>query len=121
MHRIAHIRGLHMRAAPLAVTALAAALLLTGCSSDSCGSGSGDSAAASPSNGTTCRIGAMDVEVGAANVAPAAGDTGNIPVTLTNESDERTLHGFPGNDPNATAWSASVSHAERTKPTKLTL
>ena len=69
-----------MRAAPLAVTAFAAALLLTGCSSDSDDSGSGgDSAAASPSNGTTCRIGDMDVEVGPANVAPA-GDPPAVPV-----------------------------------------
>ncbi|MDT0479717.1 DUF4232 domain-containing protein [Streptomyces doebereineriae] len=110
-----------MRAAPLAVTALAAALLLTGCSSDSSGSGGDDSPAASPGNGTTCRIGAMDVEVGPANVAPAAGDTGNIPVTLTNQSAECTLDGFPGVDLNATDSSASLSPAEGTKSTKLTL
>ncbi|MFI6441460.1 DUF4232 domain-containing protein [Streptomyces sp. NPDC050759] len=109
-----------MRAAPLAVTALAAALLLTGCSSDSSVSGGG-SASASPSNRTTCKIGAMDVEVGPANVAPAAGDTGNIPVTLTNQSAECTLDGFPGIDLNATDSSASLSPAEGAKSTKLTL
>ena len=110
-----------MRAASLAVTALAAALLLTGCSSDSSGSGGDDSAAASPANGATCRIGAMDVEVGPANVAPAAGDTGNIPVTLTNQGAECTLNGFPGVDLNATDSSASLSPAEGTKSAKLTL
>ncbi|MFF7171530.1 DUF4232 domain-containing protein [Streptomyces pseudovenezuelae] len=109
-----------MRAAPLAVTALAAALLLTGCSGDGDGSG-GDSAAASPSNGTTCRIGAMDVEVGPASVAPAAGDTGNIPVTLTNQSAECTLDGFPGIDLNAADSSASLAPAEGAKARKLTL
>ncbi|WP_020122599.1 DUF4232 domain-containing protein [Streptomyces canus] len=109
-----------MRAAPLAVTALAAALLLTGCSGDDDSSG-GDSAAASPSNGTTCRIGAMDVEVGPANVAPAAGDTGNIPVTLTNQSAECTLDGFAGIDLNGADSSASVSPAADAKSTKVTL
>jgi hypothetical protein len=111
-----------MRAAPLAVTAFAAALLLTGCSSDSDGSGSGgDSAAASPSNGTTCRIGDMDVEVGPANVAPAAGDTGNIPVTLTNQSADCTLDGFPAVDLNAADSTASLTPEAGTKSAKLTL
>lgn len=109
-----------MRAAPLAVTALAAALLLTGCSGDGDSSG-GDSATASPSNGTTCRIGHMDVEVGPASVAPAAGDTGDIPVTLTNQSAECTLDGFAGIDLNATDSSASVPPAKGAKATKLTL
>ncbi|MDH6549675.1 hypothetical protein M2164_003906 [Streptomyces sp. SAI-208] len=109
-----------MRAAPLAVTAFAAALLLTGCSGDSDSSG-GDKSTASPSNGTTCRIGAMDVEVGPASVAPAAGDTGNIPVTFTNQSAECTLDGFPGIDLNAADSSASLSPTEGSTPTKLTL
>ena len=110
-----------MRAAPLTVTALAAALLLTGCSGDDDGGSSAASAAASPSNGTTCRIGDMDVEVGPANVAPAAGDTGNIPVTLTNQSAECTLDGFPGIDLNATDSSANLSPEDGTKSTKVTL
>ncbi|MFJ9153783.1 DUF4232 domain-containing protein [Streptomyces sp. NPDC102270] len=109
-----------MRAAPLAVTALAATLLLTGCSGDGDSSGGG-SAVASPSNGTTCRIAHMDVEVGPANVAPAAGDTGNIPVTLTNQSADCTLDGFPGIDLNAADSSASVPPAEGAKATKVTL
>jgi len=111
-----------MRAAPLAVTALAAALLLTGCSDDG-GSSGDDKTAASPGNGngTTCRIGDMDVEVGPASVAPAAGDTGNIPVTLTNQSAECTLNGFPGVDLNAADSSASLSPTEGSTATKLTL
>src|ERR1044072_2130933 len=121
MHRVAHIRGLHIRAAPLAVPARAAALLLTGCSSDSSGSGGDDSAAASPGNDTTCRIGAMDVEVGPANVAPAAGDTGNIPVPLTNQSAQCTRDASPGAAPTATDSSPSLSPADGTKSAKLTL
>ncbi|MER7565487.1 DUF4232 domain-containing protein [Streptomyces sp. NPDC097941] len=109
-----------MRAAPLTVTALAAALLLTGCSGDGDSSGGGN-AVASPSNGTTCRIAHMDVEVGPANVAPAAGDTGNIPVTLTNQSADCTLDGVPGIDLNAADSSASVPPAEGAKATKVTL
>jgi hypothetical protein len=115
-----------MRAAPLAVTALAAALLLTGCSGDNDGSGSsdgsgGDKATASSANGTTCRIDAMDVEVGPANVAPAAGDTGNIPVTLTNQSAGCTLDGFPGIDLKAADSSASVSPDQGAASAKVTL
>jgi hypothetical protein len=113
-----------MRAAPLTVTTLAAALLLTGCSSggdSDSDKADGGSAAASPSNGTTCKIGTMDVEVGPANVAPAAGDTGNIPVTLTNQSADCTLDGFPGIDLNATDSSASVSPLKGSASAKLTL
>lgn len=111
-----------MRAAPLTVTALAAALLLTGCSSGGDNDkAAGDSPAASPGNGTTCKIGSMDVEVGPANVAPAAGDTGNIPVTLTNQSADCTLDGFPGIDLNAADSSASVSPEKGAASTKLTL
>ncbi|MGX1368392.1 hypothetical protein RKD19_003751 [Streptomyces canus] len=109
-----------MRAAPLAVTALAAALLLTGCSDGKDSSG-GDKTTASPSNGTTCRIESMDVEVGPASVAPAAGDSGNIPVTLTNQSAECTLDGFPGVDLKAADSSASLSPTEGSPAAKLTL
>jgi hypothetical protein len=63
----------------------------------------------------------MDVEVGPASVAPAAGDTGNIPVTFTNQSGECTLDGFAGIDLNAGDSSASVPPAEGAKATKLTL
>lgn len=83
-----------MRALPLAATALAAALTLTACSDDK---DTKDTAAtSSPKDGTACAIGAMTVEVGPANAAPAVGDTGNVPVTITNGSGaECTLDGLP--------------------------
>ncbi|ARP74167.1 DUF4232 domain-containing protein [Streptomyces pluripotens] len=75
-----------MRVIPLTVTALAAALLLTAC--DGGGGVSGGSSA--------CRIGGVSVQIGSASVAPAAGDTGEVPVSLTNQSTPCTLDGFPG-------------------------
>ncbi|ANS66956.1 hypothetical protein SLINC_4732 [Streptomyces lincolnensis] len=88
-----------MRATPLAVTALAAALLLTACDSggsdDNGGGGSGGGGGAKK-GGSACAIGTMGVEVGPADVAPAIGDTGNVPVSLTNQSAPCTLEGVPG-------------------------
>nr|WP_285562769.1 DUF4232 domain-containing protein [Streptomyces hygroscopicus] len=78
-----------MRAIPLTVTAVAAALLLTACNGGG-GSGSGGK------NGSACRIGGVSLEVGAASVAPAAGDTGEVPVSITNHSKTCTLENFPG-------------------------
>ncbi|MFI9151140.1 DUF4232 domain-containing protein [Streptomyces sp. NPDC053367] len=78
-----------MRALRITVTALAATLALTAC--DSGGGDDGKTRA-----GGACAIGDIDVEVGPANVAPAAGDTGNVPVTVTNPGPECTLDGFPG-------------------------
>ncbi|MEU2062017.1 DUF4232 domain-containing protein [Streptomyces sp. NPDC013455] len=75
-----------MRALPLTVTALAAALALTAC--DNGGSG-GDK------NGSACEIGDLSVQVGPASVAPAAGDTGEVPVSITNQTAACTLDRFP--------------------------
>lgn len=108
-----------MRAAPLAVTALAAALLLTAC--DDGGGGSADKAGASPKSGSACAIGPVDLEVGPANAAPAAGDTGNIPVTLTNQSAPCTLEGFPAVDLNASDSTTSVAEDKAAQSQKLTL
>ncbi|MCD7443645.1 DUF4232 domain-containing protein [Streptomyces lincolnensis] len=87
-----------MRATSLVVTALAAALLLTACDSggsdDNGGGGSGGGGA--KKDGGACAIGTMGVEVGPADVAPAVGDTGNVPVSLTNQSAPCTLQGVPG-------------------------
>jgi hypothetical protein len=78
-----------MRATSLTVAALAAALLLTGC--DDGGDSSQDSKA-----GSDCVAG-LAVEFGPANAAPAAGDTGNVPVTVTNRGDaDCSLDGLPG-------------------------
>ncbi|MEV5170407.1 DUF4232 domain-containing protein [Streptomyces flaveolus] len=76
-----------MRAIPLTVTALAAALLLTACN-DSGGDKNGRS-------GSACEIGGVSLQIGAASVAPAAGDTGEIPVSITNQSTPCSLDDFP--------------------------
>jgi predicted small secreted protein len=76
-----------MRAIPITVAALASALLLTACNS----SGGG-----SDKNSTACRFGEVGVQVGPASTAPAAGDTGEVPVSITNQSKPCTLDGFPG-------------------------
>ncbi|MEU1402732.1 DUF4232 domain-containing protein [Streptomyces sp. NPDC005728] len=76
-----------MRAIPLTVTALAAALLLTACN-DSGGGKNGKSSSA-------CEIGGVSVQIGSASVAPAAGDTGEVPVSITNQSAPCTLDKFP--------------------------
>ncbi|WP_225824879.1 DUF4232 domain-containing protein [Streptomyces naphthomycinicus] len=75
-----------MRAIPLTVTALAAALLLTACN-DGGGGKNGKSSSA-------CQIGGVSVQIGSASVAPAAGDTGEIPVSITNQSAPCTLDHF---------------------------
>ncbi|MDQ0832553.1 hypothetical protein QF032_004397 [Streptomyces achromogenes] len=85
-----------MRAVPITVTALAAALLLTACSGgDDSGSGDEGKAAGSPATGSACAAGDLGQEVGPVDAAPAAGDTGNVTVTLTNKGKECTLAGFP--------------------------
>ncbi|MEW2622704.1 DUF4232 domain-containing protein [Streptomyces sp. NPDC048106] len=79
-----------MRAIPLTVTAVAAALLLTACN----GGGSGGSGG---KDSSACRLGGgVSLQVGAASVAPAAGDAGEVPVSITNQSKTCTLANFPG-------------------------
>ncbi|WP_217239986.1 DUF4232 domain-containing protein [Streptomyces sp. AC555_RSS877] len=96
-----------MRTAPaLAATALAAALLLTACSDDG-GSGSDDDTKTAQ-GGTACTIDEVAVEVGPANAAPAAGDSGSVPVTITNSGAECTLDGLPAVDLSAGDTSAKV-------------
>ncbi|GGW61451.1 hypothetical protein GCM10010503_43170 [Streptomyces lucensis JCM 4490] len=77
-----------MRALPLTVTALAATLLLA-----ACGGGGGKSTG---KNSSACEIGGVSVQIGSASVAPAAGDTGEVPVSITNQSAPCTLDHFPG-------------------------
>ncbi len=79
-----------MRTIPLAVAAFASALLLTACDSGG-GGGSSDS-----KNGSACSFDGVAVQVGPASTAPAAGDTGEVPVSLTNQSKPCDLEGFPG-------------------------
>ncbi|MEU6811027.1 DUF4232 domain-containing protein [Streptomyces sp. NPDC046831] len=106
-----------MRAIPLTVTALAAAVLLTGCGSD----GGSDSADKKNHDDTACRLGGVSVQVGPANAAPAAGDTGDVPVTISNRGAECTLEGFPGVTLSAGGASATVSAQQAGTPQKLTL
>ncbi|MEU3347089.1 DUF4232 domain-containing protein [Streptomyces sp. NPDC006700] len=106
-----------MRAIPLTVTALTAALLLTACGSGGGDAGSGDKNTA----GRTCRIGGVGVQVGPANAAPAAGDTGDVPVTVTNRGDRCTLEGFPGVTLSAGKATATVPQDTSGKPQRLTL
>ncbi|MFB7780902.1 DUF4232 domain-containing protein [Streptomyces bauhiniae] len=80
------------RVIPLTLTALAAALALTAC--DDGGSGGADGAKSKTGSG--CATGAVALEVGSASVAPAAGDTGEVPVSITNQSAPCTLDHFPG-------------------------
>ncbi|GHE83608.1 hypothetical protein GCM10014715_44260 [Streptomyces spiralis] len=109
-----------MRAIPITVTALAAALLLTAC--DSGGSdGSGSDTGSKNTDSTACRIDQVGLQVGPANAAPAAGDTGNVPVTLTNQGARCTLDGFPGVTLSAGSASAAVAQDRTGTPQKLTL
>ncbi|MFF9408888.1 DUF4232 domain-containing protein [Streptomyces anandii] len=113
-----------MRAIPLTVTALAAALLLTACDS---GGGTGGSDTGNKNSGskntdsTACRIGEVGLQVGPANAAPSAGDTGNVPVTLTNKGAKCTLEGFPALSLTAQSATATVPQDKTGTPQKLTL
>ncbi|WP_327316941.1 DUF4232 domain-containing protein [Streptomyces sp. NBC_01235] len=114
-----------MRAVPITVTALAAALLLTACGGgDDSGSGSDEKSKASGSAGSTgsaCAAADLGREVGPVNAAPAAGDTGNVTVTFTNKGAECTLTGFPAVDLQADGTSATVAKDEAAEAQALTL
>lgn len=115
-----------MRTTPVAVTAaLVAALTLTACGGDSGGSSdnNGDATAKSSTKdgSTACAADHFGIEFGPSNAAPAAGDTGTIPVTLTNRGASCTLEGVPGTDVYAGDTSWAVSPDKAAKATKLTL
>ncbi|GGN74096.1 hypothetical protein GCM10011579_052860 [Streptomyces albiflavescens] len=111
-----------MRTLPIAVTVLAAALALTSCD-DSGGSTGKTGKTGKTSKGATadCRIDKVGIEVGPANAAPAAGDTGNVPVTLTNRDSTCTLKGFPGLEVQAGGASTDIAPEKSASPVKLTL
>lgn len=112
-----------MRVVPIAVTALAVAFALTACD-DSGGDGGGDKTATSTAgskSGTGCRLDGIGVQVGPAGKAPAAGDTGIVPVTLTNRGATCTLRDFPGIELTTGSGSYDVPGDKRANPLKLTL
>ncbi|MFF8672658.1 DUF4232 domain-containing protein [Streptomyces sp. NPDC015242] len=112
-----------MRTFPLTMAAtLAAALLLTGCGGGDTGGGTGgdDAKNADPANGSACALADLGVEVGA-GAAPAAGDTGTVTVTLTNQGARCTLDGFPAVDLLADGGTTSVSPEEPAQARPLTL
>ncbi|QCD57353.1 DUF4232 domain-containing protein [Streptomyces hawaiiensis] len=108
-----------MRTFPLTLAAaLAATVLLTGCSDDT--SGGDDVKNADRPSDAACALGDMGVEVGD-GAAPAAGDTGTVTVTLTNKGAQCTLKGFPGVDLLADDKTTSVSPDKGAKAQTLTL
>ncbi|MET9830143.1 DUF4232 domain-containing protein [Streptomyces sp. NPDC006385] len=108
-----------MRATSVTVAALVAALLLTAC--DDGGAG-GDSQDKDSKAGSACEVGEVAVRVGPANAAPAAGDTGNVPVTLTNGGDSTcVLDGMPGVDLHTGAGAAAVEPDKGAVARKTTL
>ncbi|MFF1452898.1 DUF4232 domain-containing protein [Streptomyces sp. NPDC058274] len=108
-----------MRALPIAVTVLAAALTLTAC--DDSGGGGADKKKPAAASGT-CAAGKFALEVGPGNTAPVAGDTGNIPVTVTNRgSADCTLKGFPGVELSGGGTSWPVAEQQPANPQKVTL
>ncbi|WP_340377058.1 DUF4232 domain-containing protein [Streptomyces sp. SS7] len=114
-----------MRAVPITLTAFAAALLLTACSGgDDSGSddtGSKASASAGTAAGSACTFDGLGREVGPVDAAPAAGDTGNVTVTLTNKGAECTLDGFPTVGLSAGGDSASVPQDPAAQKQKVTV
>ncbi|UUU24056.1 DUF4232 domain-containing protein [Streptomyces sp. DSM 40750] len=93
-----------MRTAPTAIAAaLLAALTLTACSSDDGDDGGDDgktsAATAESGKGAACTAEQAGFEVGPSSAAPAAGDEGAVPVTVTNNSGAAcTLKGTAGVD-----------------------
>ncbi|MFF7393147.1 DUF4232 domain-containing protein [Streptomyces scabiei] len=94
-----------MRTAPTAIAAaLLAALTLTACSGSDGGDGGDDGktgAAATTESAQegACTAARVGLEVGPSSAAPAAGDEGAVPITVTNKGDAAcTLKGLAGVD-----------------------
>lgn len=105
-----------MRATPITVAALAAALLLTACDSSGGDSGSTNKNKA----GGACTLDAVGVQV-AASAAPSAGDSGNVTVTLTNRGSKCTLNGFPAVDLDGGKAPGTIPADKAAKAQKLSL
>ncbi|QYX78344.1 DUF4232 domain-containing protein [Streptomyces akebiae] len=97
-----------MRTAPTAIAAaLLAALTLTACSGSDGGEGgdggddgkTGAAATTESAREGACTAARVGFEVGPSSAAPAAGDEGAVPVTVTNKGDAAcTLKGLAGVD-----------------------
>ncbi|MGW1216448.1 DUF4232 domain-containing protein [Streptomyces sp. NPDC002499] len=107
-----------MRATRITVAAFAAALLLTAC--DDGGGDGGSDSGASKAAGGGCTLDSVGVQVDA-SPAPAAGDSGNVTVTITNRGSRCTLDGYPGVDLTAGKTSAKVPEDKASAAEKLTL
>ncbi|MFE0403608.1 DUF4232 domain-containing protein [Streptomyces nigra] len=100
------------------VAALAAALLLTSC--EDAGDAKNTQDKADTAAGAGCAA-ELAVRFGPANAAPAAGDTGNVPVTVTNRGDAPcTVEGLPGMELVAGDTTAAVPAAEAASDGKAT-
>jgi hypothetical protein len=110
-----------MRATPLPLAVLAAALLLTACSDEGDKGDKGDKGTDTSQDSTACKIDEVAVEVGPANAAPAVGDTGNVPITITNRAEECTLDGFPAVEFEAGDIVTKAAPDPAAEPQKLTL
>jgi hypothetical protein len=117
-----------MRTAPIAAASLLlASLALTACSDDSGGDGgnsSGNDTAASQekATGTACKASGLTIEFGPSSAAPAAGDEGAVPVTLTNDKDTAcTLKGFAAVHLSGGGDSWGLSSQEGAEAAELTL
>ncbi|MEU8587194.1 DUF4232 domain-containing protein [Streptomyces sp. NPDC048664] len=110
------MRSLHV---PLAAAALVAALALTACDDGAGGDGTGGGGTTGGAKAATCHLA---VKVGPGNAATTAGDTGNVPVTLTNrDSHACSFEGYPDVELSDGKSSRSVADLKGANPQKVTL
>jgi hypothetical protein len=113
-----------MRTSPAGTVAaaLVAALALTACGSESDGS-SAKGPAKSPATDkpAACKAERFAIDFGPGNPAPAPGDTGNIPVTLTNNGAACVLQGVPRTKVYAGSTPWAVGAERSVKARRLTL
>ncbi|MFR0358356.1 DUF4232 domain-containing protein [Streptomyces sediminimaris] len=112
-----------MRATPLAVAALAAALLVSACDGGGghrAGGGGSAGSGKAAGSGDACALGGVGVQV-AASAAPAAGDSGDVTVTITNRGAECTLNGFPDVRLHAGGGTSTLPSDKAARAQKLTL
>ncbi|SDD57906.1 DUF4232 domain-containing protein [Streptomyces prasinopilosus] len=115
-------RGFLMRTMPITVTAVTALLLLTACGGEGGGDGAKDGAKDdAKQKSAACSSATVSMEAGPASEAPAAGDTGEVPVNLVNEGAACVLDGFPGASLVVGDEPVALAPAEGATAQKLTL